>query len=229
MATLSDLSQKAYDDLLNADGFMAFFGQATPIDVLEQSNIGSRPSRRTGSRTLDDLRAIPWVFSWNQSRYYLPGWYGTGTALAALQRDDSAAFDKLAAEVGGYPFLKYVLTNVETNIASADADLMRAYGSLVQDAAVRDRFVGRVLEEYERTERMLNTIFGGAPLAERRPRMVRTLKQRDARLRVLHNQQIDLLGRWRPLRKGDPSAADVLLPQLLLNVNAIASGLRTTG
>ena len=229
VARLSDLSQKAYDDLLNADGFMTFFGQATPIDVLEQSNIGSRPSRRTGSRTLDDLRAIPWVFSWNQSRYYLPGWYGTGTALAALQRDDPAAFDTLAAEVGGYPVLKYVLTNVETNIASADADLMRAYGSLVQDAAVRDGFVGRVVQEYERTERMLNTIFGGAPLAERRPRMVRTLKLRDARLRVLHNQQIDLLRRWRPLRETDSAAADALLPQLLLNVNAIASGLRTTG
>ena len=229
VAALAAASQSAYDELLNADGFMSFFSQATPIDVLEQSNIGSRPSRRTGSRTLDDLRAIPWVFSWNQSRFYLPGWYGTGTALAALQRDDAAAFGTLAAEAAGYPFLKYVLTNVETNIASADAELMRAYASLVGDAALRDRFVGRILGEYEQTERMLNTIFGGDPLAERRPRMVKTLKLREARLRVLHNQQIDLLRHWRPLRERDQAAADALLPRLLLNVNAIASGLRTTG
>ena len=229
VAALAAASQAAYDALLTADGFMAFFAAATPIDVLEQSNIGSRPSRRTGSRTLDDLRAIPWVFSWNQSRFYLPGWYGTGTALAALQRDDPAAFDTLAAEAADYPFLKYVLTNVETNIASADAELMSAYASLVDDGDVRDRFLTRILGEYEQTERILNTIFGGDPLAERRPRMVKTLKLREARLRVLHNQQIDLLRRWRPLREGDPSAADALLPQLLLNVNAIASGLRTTG
>ena len=229
VARLSEDSQQAYADLLGADGFMIFFAGATPIDVLEQSNIGSRPARRTGQRTLDDLRAIPWVFSWNQSRFYVPGWFGTGTALAKLQREDAAAFEQLAAEADGYPFLKYVLTNVETNIASADPELMSAYASLVDDEAVRDRFLDLMLGEYERTETMLNTIFGGDPLADRRPRMVKTLKLRDARLRVLHNQQIDLLRRWRPMRKDDPSAADGLLPQLLLNVNAIASGLRTTG
>ena len=229
VARLSEESQAAYRDLIHANGFMTFFSGATPIDVLEQSNIGSRPARRTGQRTLDDLRAIPWVFSWNQSRFYLPGWYGTGTALAALQADDAGAFDRLAAGAGDWPFLKYVLTNVETNLASADVELMRAYASLVGDEAVRGEFFDRVLAEFERTERMLNAIFGGEALPERRPRMVKTLKLRDARLRVLHQQQIDLLARWRPLRERDSAAADELLPQLLLNVNAIASGLRTTG
>ena len=226
---LSETSREAYENLLHRDGFMTFFGGATPIDVLEQSNIGSRPARRTGQRTLADLRAIPWVFAWNQSRFYLPGWFGVGTALAELRDADPSAFDRLAAGVNDYPFLRYVLTNVETNLASADADLMRSYASLVADETVREDFFGTVLAEYERTEQMLNAIFGGDPMEARRPRMVKTLDLRDGRLRVLHLQQIELLKRWRPLREGDPSSAAALLPQLLLNVNAIASGLRTTG
>src|SRR5690606_17682825 len=92
-ATLARLSDAAYRTLLDHEHFMAFFSAATPIDVLEQSNIGSRPARRTGQRTLDDLRAIPWVFSWNQSRYYLPGWFGTGTALESLRQDEPALFE----------------------------------------------------------------------------------------------------------------------------------------
>ena len=149
-----------------------FFGQATPIDVLEQSNIGSRPSRRKQKkqRTLDDLRAIPWVFSWNQSRYYLPGWFGLGTALEALATDEPATFKTLADATPRWSFLRFVLTNVETNLASANVGLMRDYAALVEDPGLRDRFLERVIGEYERTERMMNTIFGG-DLKDRRPRM----------------------------------------------------------
>src|SRR5207344_1418659 len=84
MGELSNSSREAYRGLLSMEGFVDFFRAATPIDALELSSIGSRPSRRTGQRSLADLRAIPWVFSWNQSRYYLPGWYGVGSALEAL-------------------------------------------------------------------------------------------------------------------------------------------------
>ena len=222
-------SKQAYEGLIEKEHFIPFFRQATPIDVLEQSNIGSRPSRRTGQSSVDDLRAIPWVFSWNQSRYYLPGWFGVGTALETLQRDEAASFQQLADQVGSYAFLKYVLTNVETNIASAATDLMQRYASLVEDDTVRSSMLDIILGEYDRTGRMLNELFGGIELANRRPRMVKTLKWRDARLRVLHEQQIELLREYRPLRKENEEAAAKRLPQLLLNVNAIASGLRTTG
>ena len=230
---LSDAGRSAYQALLSADGFMDFFGQATPIDVVEQSRIGSRPSRRQGmsgpvvKRTLDDLRAIPWVFSWHQSRFYLPGWYGVGSALQSLLDEDEALFDRAAAAVeGDWPFLRYVLTNVETNLASADLDLMSEYAALVDDGATRTRIFGTIVEEFDRTRGLLERIFGGT-LAQRRPRMWKTLKLRDERLRLLHHQQIRLLRQWRSLRAS--SDADKLLPQLLLNVNAIASGLRTTG
>lgn len=229
---LAEFSREAYQQLIELDGFMTFFREATPIDALEQANIGSRPSRRTGQKTLDDLRAIPWVFSWNQARFYLPGWFGVGTALERLANEEGDWFARLAdaqSGVGTYPFLKYVLTNAETNIASADSDLMSRYANLVQDEAVRTSLLKTISDEYERVERMLNQLFGGVPLAQRRPRMVRTLKLRDARLRVLHLRQIDLLNQWRPMRASDSAAADKVLPQLLLNVNAIASGLRTTG
>ncbi len=222
---LADASRDAYQALLKTDGFLTFFGQATPIDVLEQSNIGSRPSRRRqkAERSLDDLRAIPWVFSWNQSRFYLPGWYGIGTALHDLRVADAAAFDNLAAHTEDWPLMRYVLTNVETNLASADSTLMKAYANLVEDAAVQRQIGDLIFGEFDRTHAMLQAIFGGGRIAERRPRMWKTLRLRDERLRVLHAQQIELLKQWRTA--GD----DKLLPQLLLNVNAIASGLRTTG
>ncbi|MEM6562215.1 MAG: phosphoenolpyruvate carboxylase, partial [Planctomycetota bacterium] len=221
---LAQTSREAYQDLLAADGFLRFFGQATPIDVLEQSNIGSRPSRRRqkAERQLEDLRAIPWVFSWNQARFYLPGWYGLGTALEQLQTADATAFNEIDTAADRWPFLRYVLTNVETNIASASETLMASYAELVEDEPLRERFLTRVQEEYRRTRRMLDAIFGGQ-LATRRPRMWKTLRMRDQRLQALHRQQITLLRKWRSEDSND------LLPQLLLNVNAIASGLRTTG
>ncbi len=226
---LSQRSQESYESLLHDEQFIAYFSEATPIDAVEHAAIGSRPSRRSGKRTLNDLRAIPWVFSWNQSRHYLPGWYGLGTALEEMLKNDKAAFAKLAERANGWPFLRYVLTNVETNLTSASLELMREYAALVGDTKVREHIFGLIAEEHQRTMRMLDLAFG-SPLAERRPRMHRTLKLRDAGLRALHLHQIALLRRWRGLRaSGDQPGADELLPTLLLTINAIASGLRTTG
>jgi phosphoenolpyruvate carboxylase len=230
--TLSEFSREAYQELVAADGFIDFFRVATPIDALEQSNIGSRPSRRTGRRTLDDLRAIPWVFGWNQARFYLPGWFGVGSALQRLQNERPNDFARLADQQAGvesYPFLKYVLTNVETNLASADATLMAEYAALVEDVDLRTRFLGLIGDEFDRSRECLDRVFGGRNIEQRRPRMVRTLRLRDARLRGLHLRQIDLLRRWRPLVAAEASEAEQMLPQVLLSVNAIASGLRTTG
>jgi phosphoenolpyruvate carboxylase len=226
---LSAHSQTAYETLLNDEAFITYFSEATPIDAVENAAIGSRPSRRSGKRTLGDLRAIPWVFSWNQSRHYLPGWYGLGTALEALLHRDKNAFATFAEQAHSWPFLRYVLTNVETNLASASLEIMEEYASLVSDASIRDSIFGRIKEEYLRTGRMLDLAFG-SPVAQRRPRMHRTLELRDAGLRTLHKHQVSMLRRWRILRSnGDQTAADALLPSLLLTINAIASGLRTTG
>ncbi len=226
---LAEVSEQAYRGLLETDGFMKFYREATPIDALEHSSIGSRPARRTGQATLADLRAIPWVFSWNQARFYVPGWFGVGSALAALETGEPPDFARLCERLKDWPFLHYVLTNIEASIASTDLDLMQRYAAMVSDEQVRERVFGVILQEWKTTREMLERVRGRA-MAERRPRMLKTLKLRADALRILHLQQIDLLQQWRALhRAGDESSADAMLPALLLSINAIASGLRTTG
>ena len=137
-----------------------------------------------------------------------------------------AAFKKA---LPGSTFMSYVLTNVETNLASANLELMRDYAGLVQDEPLRDRFLLCIFEEFEKTRSLLAELFAGEMRA-RRPRMAKTLEIREAPLRVLHLQQIALLREWRGhVAAEHADAANALLPKLLLSINAIASGLRTTG
>jgi phosphoenolpyruvate carboxylase len=159
----------------------------------------------------------------------LPGWFGIGTALHRLRQEAPADFEALRRSVTDWRFLRYVLTNVETNLASTDFDLMRAYAELVPDEECRERIFGQIAEEWHKTADTLEEILGGA-VALRRPRMLKTLKVRAQALRVLHLQQIAFLKEWRGLLdSGDETGAERLLPELLLSINAIASGLRTTG
>jgi phosphoenolpyruvate carboxylase len=223
---LSRSSTKAYRRLLDTEGFLSFYRPATPIDALEHSRIGSRPSRRTGQPSLADLRAIPWVFSWSQARFYVPGWFGAGSGLKELT---DAELAEISERVRTWPFLYYVLTNIESSIASTDPDLMRAYGDMVQDPELRDRFMKIIMDEWNLTREMLEKV-RGAPMSERRPRMLKTLHLRAEALQVLHLQEIHLLKKWRALKAaGKEAEAEEMLPDLLLSINAIASGLRTTG
>ena len=223
---LSEASQRAYRRLLDTEGFLAFYRQATPIDALEHSRIGSRPSRRTGQPSLADLRAIPWVFSWSQARFYVPGWFGAGSGLKALTEDELV---QIKEQVRTWPFLHYVLTNIESSIASTDPELMEAYAGLVENPELRERFMKIIMDEWKLTRRMLE-VLRGAPMVERRPRMLKTLQLRSEALRILHFQQIDFLKKWRGLKADDDeTSAEKMLPDLLLSINAIASGLRTTG
>lgn len=226
---VSRRSKEAYQTLIREDGFITYFNEATPIDAFEHAQLGSRPARRNARRTLDDLRAIPWVMAWNQARHYLPGWYGFGTAFEGLNRADPEGFEQLRTGLARWPFLRYVANNVETNVASADEEMIALYAGLVDDRNIRERFRKRVTDELARTRKMLN-ILHGAPVEERRPRMWRTIRLRDAGLRALHSFQVDTIRQWRSHRAdGDDAASVALLPKVLLSVNAIASGLRTTG
>ncbi|GAB4207798.1 MAG: phosphoenolpyruvate carboxylase [Roseiflexaceae bacterium] len=229
MDALAETSRRAYRALVEAEGFVTFFRQATPIDAIEASRIGSRPARRTGAHSLADLRAIPWVFSWSQARFFLSGWYGLGTALEQLRADEPAAFAGLRASAKSWATLHYLVSNAATSVATADPAIMRAYAGLVEDQEVRERLLAAILDEHARTSAMLELLYDG-PLAETRPRIHRLLLLRQDGLRRLHEQQIGLLAQWRAARAGgDTARADVLVRDLLLTVNAIASGLRTTG
>ncbi|MGI9529429.1 MAG: phosphoenolpyruvate carboxylase [Acidimicrobiia bacterium] len=226
MDELAAVSRGAYVDLVSGDGFIEFFRQATPIDVIESSSIGSRPARRTGQATIADLRAIPWVFAWSQARYFLSGWYGLGTALADLSMRDRAAYDLLVDHVFDWPPLHYIISNAATSIASADPEVMRSYADLVTDPSLRDAYFGAILGEYDRTVEVLEEIYGG-PLTVRRPNISRTLTLRQPGLELLHARQINLIKRWRASSEG--TEHESLLSELLVSVNAIAGGLGSTG
>ncbi len=226
---LYDYSLEAYRELIRHDGFVSFFSQATPIDLLEASRIGSRPARRTGARSFADLRAIPWVFSWSQARFVLTGWYGVGSALERLRQEDGAAFQLLSRHAVAFMPFRYVLTTASSAIAVADPEIMEAYAGLVEDQEAAGFHLDRILTEYRRTREMLELLYGH-PLQERRPRMYTMMGFRSERLGPLHHLQIQQLRRWRGLHaQGDGEGADALLPEMLLVVNAIAGGLGTTG
>ncbi|MFZ4116497.1 MAG: phosphoenolpyruvate carboxylase [Chthoniobacterales bacterium] len=225
---LATKSRYAYQAFIHTTGFLKFYEHATPIDALEASRIGSRPKRRSAQRCLAELRAIPWVFSWNQARYFLPGWFGVGSALSALERERPDLFRALQEHHRDWSFLNYVFLNVETNLASANLSIMEKYAELVSDITIRTHFFSIITKEFQQTKHQLYQIFGGT-LEERRPRMGKTLDLRAKALDLLHEQQIITLKAWRKAQQDDPTHAAKLLPRVLLSINAIASGLRTTG
>lgn len=229
MSSISQRSKEVYQDILNSPGFMEFYGQATPIDIIENSRHGSRPSRRTGKRTLGDLRAIPWVFSWNQSRFYLPGWYGAGTALLELKEKDPKVFQLFPSEVKDWHFFRHVIMNIEANLMSVDLEIMNQYASLVESNEYRHFFLKKITDEYQKTKTALGEIFG-ISVEERRPRMNETILLRSRGLSEIHRKQVTLLKEWRAyLKEENTKEAERILIPLLLTVNAIAGGLRTTG
>jgi phosphoenolpyruvate carboxylase len=222
MDQLHESSRRTYSSLLETRGFIDFFRQATPIDALENSAIGSRPSRRSGQSGLRDLRAIPWVFSWNQSRFFLPGWYGVGSALEELQGSDPSLYRLMKENWMNWPFLRYLLYNIESSLESASVEWMKAYGRLVPSTSLRTHFLEQIVGEYNVTRRHLEIIMG-IPLRKRRPRFFKTLHYRDEWLALLHAEQIRRLRRWRQ------SGSKEDLVDVLQSINAVAAGLRTTG
>jgi phosphoenolpyruvate carboxylase len=148
---VANVSRDVYRKLIETEGFLDFFSQATPIDAIEASHIGSRPARRSGQRTIRDLRAIPWVFSWSQARFNLPGWFGVGSAFNRTRHSEPEVWRILTRSARSWTFLSYLLHNVEFSVAAADAGLMVEYSELVEDSGVRARILGAILEEYERT------------------------------------------------------------------------------
>lgn len=226
---LSEKSKSMYRELITDPDFMEFYSYATPIDAIENSRHGSRPSRRTGKRSLSDLRAIPWVFSWNQSRFYLPGWYGIGSALEDLKLNQPKSFNLLKTEVKDWNFLYYVMSNVVLNLIYADPEIMKMYGKLVPNSQLREKFLGIVLNEYFKTVELMEEIFD-SKLVAIKPQLMESFQYRKNGLIVLHLEQINLLQKWRDLSSDlNSEIGETSLMKLLLTVNAIASGLKTTG
>jgi len=228
MAYLAERSFAQYRALIESPGFIQFYSQATCIDVLEQSKIGSRPARRTGNRTLNDLRAIPWVFSWNLSRIALTGWYGLGSALHSLKTEKPADYQLLKQWVQAWPFFKFLMIQTETNLILANAELMRQYAALVEDGHESALFMEKLLGDYQKGFELLEELFD-QPAAIRRNGQYDNLLWRNDKLAVLHHLHIDYLQKWRNTAATEEVEKEKLLVQLLSIINALSSGLKNTG
>ncbi|WP_300642582.1 phosphoenolpyruvate carboxylase [Nocardioides sp.] len=229
MDLVAGSGQTAYRGLVRDDALVPFFVAATPVDELGKMNIGSRPSKRPGGAGgLDDLRAIPWVFGWTQSRIILPGWFGVGSGLAAARED--GRLDTLQEMYGSWAFFRTFLSNVQMTLTKTDLDIAARYVRTLVPSDAAGIF-DTIRAEHERTVEEVLRVTGQRALLEQAPVLRRTLELRDHYLAPLHALQISMLARSREATAGaeDAEAPEDVQRALLLTINGIAAGLRNTG
>lgn len=225
MERLASSSRGHYRALVYEDpDFLRYFEQATPIEEIAQLKLGSRPSRRTTSRRIDDLRAIPWVFSWMQSRHTLPGWYGLGSAMEEYINDEPNGLETLQAMYERWPFWNTAIANAEMILSKADLTIARLYADLVVDQRLASRVFGRIEQEYNRSVKMVCRVAKQGALLERMPVLQRSIQQRNPYVDPLSFIQTVLL---RRLRSGD--SGEELQAGVLESINGVAAGLKNTG
>jgi phosphoenolpyruvate carboxylase len=228
MEALSGAAQASYRGLIDHPHLLTYYQSASPLEEISLLNLGSRPARRFGARSLSDLRAIPWVFAWSQNRHFVPGWYGVGSGiLTFLQvRGDrgAALLDRMFTESR---LFRLIVDEVEKTLAYVDLEIAREYAELVPDAKVRSEIFGLVEEEYHRTVEAVLRISGGRELVERYPRFRRRLARRLPTINLVSRQQIELLRRFR--ESGGDKTQEEQLSALLLSINCIAAGFGATG
>ena len=207
-------------------GFGEYFYQATPIDLIEHLPLGSRPARRLSGRDLRDLRAIPWVFAWTQSRHFLPSWYGVGYALERFSEEHGPKGLTLLREMyRGWPFFSVLLDNAETSLAKTDLDIASRYANLVQPVSLRESIFSRIEQEYRRSRHMVLLIAERSHLLARQPVLAESIRLRNPYVDPLNLLQIRFLEEWRKSRTPRPD----ILRALQITVGGIAFGMKSTG
>jgi phosphoenolpyruvate carboxylase len=229
-ARMAERSWAVYRELVDQPGFIGYFSQTTPIDDIENLPIASRPSRRRGERTLDDLRAIPWVFAWTQSRCMIPAWYGLGTALAEVKYEDRRAWQTIVDMYRQWPFFQATIDNATLALAKADMYIAQRYSELAVDDDSRRRIWHRIAAERDRTRQAILDIVGGGELLATTPWFQRSIEARNPYVDPLNLIQIEFMRRRRAEAAADEAAAAEHHRDLLrLCVQGIAAGMRTTG
>lgn len=239
MQELSDAGLRAYRALVYENPrFIEFWEEATPIQEIEQLHIGSRPSRRKSTRTVQTLRAIPWVFSWMQGRFNLPGWYGLGSALDAVvnltpspfpAREGEQRIEMLRAMTREWQFFNTMLQNVQNALGKADMGIAAQYAQLVEDENLRAEVFGDIRDEFERTRAWILRLTGQSDILDNEPVLQRAIHLRNPYVDPLNFIQIELMQRLRALDENDSAAREELMDAMVVTINGIAAGLRNTG
>jgi phosphoenolpyruvate carboxylase len=225
---VEEMSQQAYRvyrrEIADNPDVLEYFEQATPVNELDTARIGSRPSRRSKSRRLEDLRAIPWVFGWMQSRHAVPAWFGIGSALQQFMEGGPGREQLLRQIAKGLPIFSDLLRNVELGMAKADLDIARLYSGLVKNGALRKRVFAMLEEEFLRSRRMILRVTGQRDLLGRNRVLARSIRLRNPYVDPLSLIQVELLRRKQ--QGGDIAELDYPLGA---TINGIAAGLHNTG
>jgi phosphoenolpyruvate carboxylase len=217
---LSARAFEAYRALVKTPGFVEYYRASTPIAEIADLNIGSRPASRRNSERLEDLRAIPWVFSWTQCRLMLPGWYGFGSAVEGWK----GPVDELREMYREWPFFRTVLSNLDMVLAKSDMAIASRYAELVPNKKLKTEIFGRLQEEWERTRKWLTAITGNPELLADNPTLARSIRNRFPYLDPLNHVQVELLRRYRASGRDER-----LLRMIHLTINGLAAGLRNSG
>jgi phosphoenolpyruvate carboxylase len=225
---LAARAQRAYSELVHeTPGFVEYFKASTPVSEIGALNIGSRPASRKPTTAISDLRAIPWVLAWSQSRVMLPGWYGTGSAFedfVADGKEGEARLQVLQDLYRKWPFFRSVLSNMAQVLAKADMGLAARYSELVEDEALRHRVFDKIVAEHDRTIKMLRLITGQDDLLADNPALARSVFNRFPYLEPLNHLQVELLRRFR---SGEED--DLVKRGILLTMSGLATALRNSG
>jgi phosphoenolpyruvate carboxylase len=224
MEELSALALAAYRSLVrDTPGFMDYFRAATPFSEIASLNIGSRPASRKATLSLEDLRAIPWVFSWSQCRVMLPGWYGFGTAVSRWLEEKRGTLEELREMHRGWPFFRASLSNLDMVLAKSDLGIAARYAELAETAS-REAVFPRIESEWKRTRDRLFAITGAGEFLADNPTLARSIRNRFAYLDPLNHVQVALLRRYRA---GDSDERTVRA--IHLTINGVAAALRNSG
>jgi phosphoenolpyruvate carboxylase len=225
---LAEVSYRAYRSLVyETPEFLEFWQQATPIHEINDLRIGSRPAKRSRGSIFTGLRAIPWGFSWMQSRYVLPSWFGLGTALAHY--GDDVRLSLLQEMYREWPFFQTVIDNAQVSLGKADMGIARLYAGLVEDGAIRERIFGQILGEFERAVEWILHITGQNAILDNEPILQRSIVRRNPYVDPLNFIQVSLLRRYRALDDPGSEEGQRLFQVIALTINGVASGLKNTG
>jgi phosphoenolpyruvate carboxylase len=230
MTEMSRLAYAAYYQLVHRDPeFIEFWRTATPIEEISGLKLGSRPTFRKATKSVEDLRAIPWVFSWMQSRFVFPGWYGLGSALeqfAAKGPEQAALLGTMYRE---WMFFKATIDNAQLTLLKADMRIALHYARLVPDEAVRVRIFDNIAEEFARTEHAILAITGQKALLEREPVLARSVQLRNPYIDPLNYIQVEMIRRLRKLEDKQGAEAASIRGVIELTINGVSGGLKNTG